>query len=138
MLVTYDAQADALSVDLLPGARRARTVQVRAGILAHFDERDRLIEIEILGAGAHYDPATLQRLVSPAEYLTLAEASRESGLEASTLRRQIHKGKVRAVKRGHDWLVTRAALWTYLENRAPSGRPSRRKGARRRAGMRRT
>lgn len=130
MQATYDKAADALSVTFLEG-ERARTVKVAPGILAHFDREQRLIELEILGAGGRYPPATLERLGSPVEYLTLAHAAKETGLDASTLRRQLLKKRLRGEKRGPDWLVTRAALWTYLDSRAPSGRPARRKKARR-------
>ncbi len=132
MHATYDKEADALSVTLLPSGKRARTVQVTRGILAHFDRAEHLIEIEVLEASTHYPPAALAQISSPAEYLTLAEAAREAGLAPSTLRWQIRKKRLIAEKRGHDWLVTRAALLTYLDNRAPSGRPARRRKARRR------
>jgi excisionase family DNA binding protein len=131
MQVTYDAEADAVSITLLADVPRAKTVQVRRGILVHFDAQDRLLELEILQARAQYPPATLERLGSPVEYLTLAQAAKETGLDASTLRRQILNKRLQGEKRGHDWLVTRAALWTYLDSRAPSGRPARRKKARR-------
>ena len=101
------------------------------GILAHFDRDKHLIEIEILGASAHYPPAVLERLSSPAEYLTLAEAAKEFGLSPSTLRNQVLNRKIPATKSGRDWLVTRAAMMSYLDNRAPSGRPARKKKARR-------
>jgi excisionase family DNA binding protein len=54
--------------------------------------------------------------------LTLAEAAQEAGLDPSTLRWQIKNGKLEAMKKGRDWLVTRSALTRYLKNRAPSGR----------------
>jgi uncharacterized protein YuzE len=131
MHATYDNEADALSITLLPTVARARTVQVARGVLAHFDRADHLIEFEILEASAHYPHPVLEQISSPAEYLTLSEAAREAGLAPSTLRWQIRKQRLVAEKRGHDWLVTRAALWTYLENRSPRGRPPRSRKARR-------
>lgn len=132
MRATYDADADALSVTLLANATRVRTVTVAPGILAHFDRERRLIEFEILGASEHYSRAVLERIESPAEYLTLVEAAKESGLDTSTLRRQLLKGRLTGEKRGPDWLVTRAALETYLDNREPRGRPAKSRKARRR------
>ncbi len=131
MQATYDGEADALSVTLLPEAARKRTARIAGGILLHFDAADNLIELEILGASGHYPKAVLERLESPAELLTIAEASKESGLATDTLRKQIAKGKLKGTQKGRDWFVTRADLYTYLDNRAPSGRPARRKKARR-------
>lgn len=132
MEATYDREADALSITLLPDVPRARTQQVRRGILAHYDGKDRLIELEVLGASDMYAPAVLERMASPAELLTIAEAAKESGLNPSTLRKQIGNKKLKATQKGRDLFVTRADLFTYLDNRAPSGRPARRKKARRR------
>lgn len=131
MQATYDKKADAMSITLLPDAERASTTRVAPGILVHFDRDKHLIELEILGASGHYSPAVLERLSSPAEWLTLATAAKEFGLSPSTLRNQVLKRKIPATKSGRDWLVTRAAMVTYLDNRAPSGRPARRKKARR-------
>jgi len=130
MQATYDEKADAMSITLLE-ADRLRTVQVSRGVLAHFDRDDRLIEIEIIGASGFYPPAVLERLSSPAELLTLADAAKEFGLSPTTLRNQVLKGKIAAVKSGRDWMVTRAVMMSYLDNRAPSGRQARRKKARR-------
>lgn len=131
MQATYDEEADALSVTLVPEAARKRTARIAGGILLHFDAADHLIEIEVLGASGHYPKTVLERLESPAELLTIAEASKESGLAPDTLRKQAQKGKLKATQKGRDWIVTRADLYTYLENRAPSGRPARRKKGRR-------
>jgi hypothetical protein len=57
----YDPEVDALSVDLYAGARRSRTVPMGRGILAHFDRRMRLIELEILGASAHFSRELLEQ-----------------------------------------------------------------------------
>jgi excisionase family DNA binding protein len=53
----------------------------------------------------------------PEEILTLKEAAEDSGLSPATLRVQIHNGRLVAVKRGRDWLVSPAALQAYLESR---------------------
>lgn len=131
MLITYDREADALAIDLLPTATRARTERLRPGVFAHYDGEDRLIELEVLGASARYPRAELERVGTPADWLTLAEAAKEAALSPATLRSQIHKGRLKAEKRGHDWLVSRAGLWNYLENRAPQGRPPARPKRRR-------
>ena len=139
MRMTYDPDADALAVELLPGGRSARTVRIGPGQAVDLDAQGRLVTLEVLNASAHYDTTLLGALGSPAEELTLTAAAAESGLDASTLRHQILNGKLRGHKRGRDWLVMGADLMTYLENRAPQGRPgAQARGERRTRSVKRT
>jgi hypothetical protein len=48
------------------------------------------------------------------EVISLAEASRLSGLAPHTLTLQAEKGKLRARKLGHTWITTRHWLDVYL------------------------
>lgn len=122
--VTYDAAVDALAIELIADARHTRTVRVGDAVLAHFDARGRLVELEVHNARTLYSAAELAQLASPAEWLTLKEAAAVTGLSAATLRGQIRKRRLVAVKRGHDWQVSRAAIENYLEGRDPRGRSS--------------
>ena len=55
------------------------------------------------------------------ELLSLANASRELGVAHDTLRAQVHRGKLQAVKLGRDWLITRAELDRYRrESKKPA------------------
>lgn len=83
----------------------------------------RLTAVEVLDASSRYPVESLRTLESPADWMTLVDAAEESGLAPDTLRRQALSGRLAARKHGRDWLVSRAALWSYLETRAPSGRP---------------
>lgn len=47
--------------------------------------------------------------------LTLKEAAEHSPYKADYLNLLARKGKIKAVKIGRDWLVTRADLFDYLE-----------------------
>ncbi len=122
MNLTYDAEADVLAVHLAGGVR-ARTQRLAGGIRIEFDDRDRLVLLEVQRASLSYPVELLLTVNSPAQWLTLKEAASEAGLSPAVLRQLVHRKKLAATKRGHDWLVTRAALWTYLENRKRSGRP---------------
>lgn len=123
--ITYDAAVDALAIELIADGRHARTLRVGSGdILAHFDGKNRLVELELLHARRLYSAAELATLASPAEWLTLKEAAAIAGLAPATLRWQIRNKRLAAVKRGPDWLVSRAALGNYLEDRKPAGRPA--------------
>ena len=45
--------------------------------------------------------------------MTLIEAAAILGVTAATLRQQIANGKLRALKRGRDWWVTRREVERY-------------------------
>lgn len=53
--------------------------------------------------------------------MTLPEAAELIGLSPTTLRVQIRNGRLQAVKRGRDWMVTRKAIAEYREKVARSG-----------------
>lgn len=105
MRFTYDPAADALSIQLVPGAASTRTVKIAPDCNADLDARSRLVSIEILQASAYYPAADLERLAPTSDELTLLEAAAESELAVTTLRNQIRAGKLAAVKRGRDWCV---------------------------------
>jgi excisionase family DNA binding protein len=123
--MTYDATVDALAVQLQsPGrGRRVRTIEVSPGVRLDYDDRGRLLALEVLDASVHVSPQVLARIPNGEEFLTLAEAAKESGLSSETLRGQIHKGRLHAIKRGHEWAVSATDLLNYLESRLPGGRP---------------
>ena len=53
--------------------------------------------------------------------LTLAEAAERLGLHPDVLRRQIHRGKLKAKKMGRDWFVSEREVERYArENRRSS------------------
>lgn len=121
----YDVAVDALAIELRPGARVAHTITTAPGVNLDLDGRGHVVTIELLDASAHVPRAELEELPTAADYLTLAEAAAASGLAATTLRGQISKGRLAAVKRGRDWLVDATALLNYLESRDARGRRPR-------------
>ena len=61
------------------------------------------------------------------EYVTVAEASRQTGLSRRQLTRLLQMGVIAGRKPGRDWLVRRSAVTTYLkEERKPGPKPKRR------------
>ncbi len=123
MQFRYDAQVDAMAVQFTKGEGRVLTQEVAPGVYLDFDSKGKLLAIEVLYASRHVPRAVLEANPYPIEYLTLAEAGKESGLSPATLRRQINNGRIAAVKRGRDWLIDGLSLINYLESRARSGRP---------------
>ncbi len=91
--ITYDPEADA--IDLGKPAGRVETQEVQKDYYADYDSRGRLVGFEILNASKHYQDYSLSSLPSPVEWLTLAEAAKESGLSPGTLRVQINAGRLR-------------------------------------------
>ena len=68
-------------------------------------------------------PLATSERPDPDELLTLTQAAALVGLDASTLRQQVHHGKLAAEHLGPLWIVTRRALHEYLRQRGPGGRP---------------
>lgn len=120
--VRYDVTVDALAIELTAGARIARTIQVMPGVNVDVDARGHIVSIEVLDASMHASRSDLAALPSARDYLTLAEAAAESGLAPATLRAQVNRGRLAAIKRGRDWLVDATALLNYMESRDARGR----------------
>ena len=131
MQLTYDASVDALQFDLAPGTPVAGTIDWGPGVHLDMDARGRVLGIEVLDASTHFDASVLAGLRPPIVMLTLSEAASESGLSAGTLRVLLNNKRLVGEKRGRDWQVSLADLYNYLESRAPSGRPSNTRKARR-------
>jgi uncharacterized protein YuzE len=130
MKITYDDAADVVGFEISPTPAN-HTREQGNGVLVGYDEGNRVVSIQVLDASKHFDNETLALLRSPATPLSLAEAAKESGLAAATLRVLLNSGRLKGSKRGRDWIVTVAELDTYLASRAPAGRPAFRYKARR-------
>ena len=57
------------------------------------------------------------------EYVTVAQASRLSGLSRRQLQWLLKQGVIQGIKPGHDWLVRPSAVMAYLRERRKPGRP---------------
>lgn len=57
------------------------------------------------------------------DYITVAQASRLSGLSSRQLQWLLKQGAIDGIKPGHDWLVRPSAVMTYLRQRRRPGRP---------------
>jgi excisionase family DNA binding protein len=56
--------------------------------------------------------------------ISLAEASRVSGLSASHLRKLVREGQIKGIKVGWSWLTTEEAVREYLkQERRPGPKP---------------
>ncbi len=120
----YDVTVDALAIEFQPGSRVSRTITSEPGIQIDLDADGKIVTMELLDASTRVSRQQLETLPGMSEYLTLTEAAEESGLAPATLRVQINRGRLAAVKRGRDWLVDATALFNYLESRDSRGRRS--------------
>ncbi len=61
---------------------------------------------------------------SLADFLTIEEATEHSGYTGQYLRRMARKGRIRALKRGHFWLIELKSLQAYMQRaeKAQDGR----------------
>jgi uncharacterized protein YuzE len=123
MKITYDDVADIVGFELSEEPA-TRTREQGNGVLVGYGRKDKVVSVQVLDASKQFDSETLALLQPPTTPLTLAEAARESGLAAGTLRVLLNSGRLQGEKRGRDWTVTAAELDTYLESRAPAGRPA--------------
>jgi uncharacterized protein YuzE len=136
--LTYDPEADALAIDLAPLSHAIGATKVARDAYAHLTPSGSVVSFEVLNASTHVPREALERLPTPVDWLTLPEAARESGLAVSTLRNRILAGRLRAQKRGRDWLVAGSEIATYLANRSPRGRRSPNERPLRNSGTRRS
>jgi uncharacterized protein YuzE len=120
----YDRQADAAYISV--GRRRKVNTTKHAShdVAVDFDRNGYVVGIEILNAREHFGP-DVHKLPSAVEELSLAEAAArcQPPRSPTTLRVQIRNGRLKATKRGRDWVVTAANLENYLEA-VESGRVS--------------
>lgn len=115
--VEYDQEADALYVYV--GRRRAsaKTKKLSPGVFADYDKDGEIVGVEILRASEKVLANVANKAARRPRLMTLAEAERHTGLSAITLRSQIRNGRIRATKKGRDWLVGEDAIEEYLESR---------------------
>jgi excisionase family DNA binding protein len=129
--LNYSADVDAMVIGLVPDGRSVRSQRLAPDTIVDYDASGRLISIEILNMKHHYPETDVTDLGPPIITLTIAEASKESGLARDTLVKQIKNGRLKGIKKGRDWNVALHDLWNYLETRRPAGRPAKRRKARR-------
>ena len=60
------------------------------------------------------------------DWITVAQASRQSGYAMRTLQKLLESGRIKGIKPGHDWLTTIEAVLEYKKT-AKIGRPPKEK-----------
>jgi uncharacterized protein YuzE len=120
MRFTYDPEVDILMVrlrSLRDGETVAATREISAGVIMDFDDEGNPLDIEILDAAARYGADRMAAYDIHMALLPLSEAAEIAGLSPTTLKLQIHNGKLQAKKVGRNWVTTEAWLREYLIGR---------------------
>lgn len=63
MRITYDSEADALYIELIAGAKAARTVRLNEDIALDFGVGETLIGIEVLDARANLGNGSIPKIL---------------------------------------------------------------------------
>jgi excisionase family DNA binding protein len=114
MKAHYDREANAAYIAIGRRRKVATTERASHDVRVDFDADGYVVGFELLNAREHFGPG-VHKLPRAVEDLSLAEAAERSGLSPTTLRLQIHNGRLKARKRGRDWVVSAAQLENYLE-----------------------
>ncbi len=123
MRVTYDREADALSI-LLADGEVEQTKNIAPGVEVDFDFEGKVLAIEFLNASKKYD-INVSGLEEPDPYFSLAAAAELYGLSATTLRHQIEREVLPGVKFGRNWVVHRDDLDEYIRGRSRKAKLTR-------------
>lgn len=67
----------------------------------------------------------LERALS--EYVTTSEAAELMGMWVRSVRNLIKAERLKAVRVGRDWLVSKASISEYLKTKSTKGRPTKAK-----------
>ena len=120
MRFTYDPEVDILMVrlrDLNDGESVAQTREIADGVIMDFDAAGHPLDLEILDAALRYGADRMAVHDINTTLLPLSEAAEIAGLSPTTLKLQIHNGKLKAKKVGRNWVTTEAWLREYLIGR---------------------
>ena len=118
MLITYDPEVDILMIYLQdPEAQPEYARELSDQVVAHYDPGDKLLSIEVLNASASHPKEELLRY-SVDHLIPLSRAAQLTSLSHSTLRQQIFKRRLKALKYGDIWMTTREWLDEYLASRS--------------------
>jgi uncharacterized protein YuzE len=115
--VEYEPEVDILTIYLqAPETPLSYGDEASPGVILNYAEDGRLASVEILDAGERY-PAKQLAAHSVDELIDLRTASKLTGIAPVTLRAQVEKGRLWAMRLGGRWITTRERLQQYLDSR---------------------
>jgi uncharacterized protein YuzE len=92
MRITYDQDVDAMYIQLIEGDHQVRTVCLNDDVALDFDERERLVGIEVLDAKRVIGKGKLPRVLIDSLALTTGTSSKKSSARAQPSRTTVKSG----------------------------------------------
>lgn len=115
--IEYEPEVDILNIYFQdPDLPLKYSSEAQPGMILNYAKDGSLSSVEILDASKRYPPGQLAAY-SLDEFIDLKTASKLSGIAPVTLRTQVEKGRLWAIKLGGQWITTRERLQQYLDSR---------------------
>lgn len=114
----YEPEVDILTI-YLQGLETplSHSDEVEPGVILNYAADGSLSSVEVLDASKRYTSGQLAAC-SVDEFIDLKTASNLAGIAPVTLRTQVERRRLWAIKLGGQWMTTRERLQHYLDSRA--------------------
>ena len=114
----YEPEVDILTI-YLQGLETplSHSDEVEPGVILNYAADGSLSSVEVLDASKRYTSGRLAAC-SVDEFIDLKTASNLAGIAPVTLRTQVERRRLWAIKLGGQWMTTRERLQHYLDSRA--------------------
>ncbi|MBA7683261.1 hypothetical protein ES703_91623 [subsurface metagenome] len=120
--IEYEPEVDILTIYLKdPEPPLSHSSEADSGVILNYVADGSLSSVEVLDASKLYSPGQLAAC-SVDEFIDLKKASQLAGIAPVTLRTQVEKGRLWAIRLGGQWVTTRERLQQYLDSRAKNAR----------------
>ena len=114
----YEPEVDILTI-YLQGLETplSHSDEVEPGVILNYAADGSLSSVEVLDASKRYTSGQLAAC-SVDEFIDLKTASNLAGIAPVTLRTQVERRRLWAIKLGGQWMTTRERLQHYLDSRS--------------------
>ena len=114
----YEPEVDILTIYLLGlETPLSHSDEVEPGVILNYAADGSLSSVEVLDASKRYTSGQLAAC-SVDEFIDLKTASKLAGIAPVTLRTQVERRRLWAIKLGGQWMTTRERLQHYLDSRS--------------------
>ncbi len=118
----YEPEVDVLTIYFKDTSTLlSHSSETEPGLILNYALDGSLASVETLDASRRY-PVGQLAACSVDEFLDLKKASEISGIAAVTLRTQVERKRLWAIRLGGGWLTTRERLQQYMDSRAKGKR----------------
>ncbi len=118
----YQPEVDVLTIYLQDTETRlSYSSEAGSGVILNYAEDGSLSSVEVLDTARRY-PAGQLAACSVDEFIDLKTASLIAGIAPVTLRTQVEKGRLWAIRLAGQWVTTRERLQQYIGSRSRNAR----------------